>query len=205
MDFNQLYTYLTSNDLLYESQYGFRKHHFTELAALEFADRIKKEMDAKKIPFSIFLDLSKAFDTLDHSVLLSKLQYYGIRDTALNWFKRYLSKRTEYVDCDGISSSIREIETGVPQSSILGPLLFIIYMSDKHTVSDNLNFILYADDTTLSSPMCSFSGGCDGDIERVKILINLELNKIADWQAVNKLSLNVQKKSSWYFITAKEF
>ena len=78
-------------------------------------------MDAKKIPFSIFLDLSKAFDTLDHSVLLSKLQYYGIRDTALNWFKIYLSKRTQYVDCDGTSSSIRAIETGVPQGSILGP------------------------------------------------------------------------------------
>ena len=76
--FNQLYTYLTSNDLQYESQYGFRKHHSTELAALEFTDRIKKEMDAKKMPFSISLDLSKAFDTLDHSVLLSKLQYYGI-------------------------------------------------------------------------------------------------------------------------------
>ena len=78
MAFNQLYTYLTSNDLQYESQYGFRKHHSTELAALEFTDRIKKEMDAKKMPFSISLDLSKAFDTLDHSVLLSKLQYYGI-------------------------------------------------------------------------------------------------------------------------------
>ena len=81
MAFNQLYAYLTSNDLQYESQYGFRKHHSTELAALEFTDRImriKKEMDAKKMPFSIFLDLSKAFDTFDHSVLLSKLQYYGI-------------------------------------------------------------------------------------------------------------------------------
>ena len=197
--FNQLYTYLTSNDLLYESQYGFRKHHSTELAALEFTDRIKKEMDAKKIPFSIFLDLSKAFDTLDHSVLLSKLQFYGIRDTALNWFKSYLSNRTQYVDCDGISSSIRVIETGVPQGSILGPLLFIIYMNDIHTVSDNLNFILYADDTTLSSPMCSFSSGCDGDVERVSILINLELNKIADWLAVNKLSLNVQKTKLMIF------
>ena len=138
--FNQLYDYFTSNGLLYESQYGFRKLHSTELAALEFTDRISHEMDAKKIPFSIILDLSKAFDTLDHNVLLSKLEYSGIRDTALNWFKSYLTKRTQYVDCNGIASSIREIETGVPQGSILGPLLSIIYVNDIHTVSDNLNF-----------------------------------------------------------------
>ena len=145
MAFNQLYTYLKFNDLIYESQCGFRKHHSTELAALEFTDRIKKEMDAKKIPLSIFLDLSKAFDTLDHTVLLWKLQYFGIPNTALNWFKSHLSKCTQYVDCGGILSLIRVIDTGVPQGSILGPLLFIIYMNDIHTVSDNLNFISYAD------------------------------------------------------------
>ena len=82
-------------------------------------------MDAKKIPF-VFLNLSKAFDTLYHTISLTKLHYYGIRDAALNWFKSYLSKRTQYVDCTGSSSSIREIETGVPQGSILGPLLLII-------------------------------------------------------------------------------
>ena len=87
-------------------------------------------------------------------MLLSKLDYYGIKDTALNWFKSYLTNRTQYVACNGISSSLREIETGEPQGSILGSLLFIIYMNDIHTVSDNLNFILYADDTTPSSPMC---------------------------------------------------
>ena len=130
--FNLLYDYLTSNSLLYEGQYGFRKHQYTDLAALGFTDIIKQEMDAKKTPFSIFLDLSKAFDTINHAVLLSKLHNHGIRNNALAWLKSYLSKRTQYVDCNGISSSIREIETGVPQGSTPGPLLFIIYMNDIH-------------------------------------------------------------------------
>ena len=129
-------------------------------------------MDAKKIPFSIFLDLSKALDTLDHKVLLTKLHYYGIRDITLNWFRSYSTKRTQYVDCNGVSSSIRKIETDGLQCSILGPLLFIIYMNDIQTVSDNFNFILYADDTTQSSPMCSFTLGCNGNIELTSTSIN---------------------------------
>ena len=157
-------------------------------------------MDNKKIPFSIFLDLSKAFDTLDHTVLIQKLHYYGIRDTALNWFRSYLTKRSQYVECNGVSSSIKEIETGVPQGSILGPLLFIIYMNDIHTVSDNLNFILYADDTTLSSPMCSFTSQCNDNIEFVSVLTNSELNSLVlshlqfgitnwgfEWDRISKL------------------
>ena len=112
----------------------------------------------------------------------------------LNWFRSYLTKLTQYVDSNGVSSSIREIETGVPQGSVLGPFLFIIYMNDIHTVSDNLNFILYTDDTTLSRPMFSFTRGCNGNIELISTLINSEVNKIADWLAVNKLSLNVQTK-----------
>ena len=161
------------------------------MSALEFMDRISQEMDANKIPFSKFLDLTKAFDTLDHNVLLSKLDYYGIKDTASNRFKIHLTNRTQYFDCNGISLSIREIATGVPRGSILGPLLFTIYMNDIQNVSDNLNFISYADDTTLLSPMCLFTRGCDGNIDVVSTLINSELNKIADWLAVNKLSLNV--------------
>ena len=136
------------------SQYGFRENLLTELGALEFVDRIKLEMDRKKIPFPIFLDISKAFDTLNHDILSTKLRYYGIEGVALNWFQSYLTKRTQYVQYNDTSSSKREIETGVPQGSILGPLLFIIYMNNIHTVSQKFTFILYADDTTLISPLC---------------------------------------------------
>ena len=150
-------------------------------------------MDAKKNPLSIFLDLSKALDTVDHKVLLTKLQYYRIRAIAITWFRSYLTKSTQDVDCNGVSSSIREIETVVPQGSILCPLLFIIYMNGIHTVSDDLNFILYANDTTLSCPMCSFTRRCNGNIELISTLIDSELNKVADWLAVDKISLNVKK------------
>ena len=197
--FKQILEYFTSNNLLFESQYGFRENHSTELAALEFIDRIKLEMDRKKIPFSIFLDLSKAFDTLNHDILLTKLRYYGIQGIALNWFQSYLTKRSQYVQYNDTSSSIREIETGVPQGSILGPLLFIIYMNDIHTVSDKSNFILYADDTTLISPLCSFSHCSHNDMNYVSTMINLELTKISDWLAVNKLSLNAAKTKFMLF------
>ena len=155
--YGQLYEYFSSHALFYDSQYGFRKHHSTELAALELVDRIHKEIDENKIPFSVFLDLSKAFDTLDHDILLHKLQYYGITGIALDWFRSYLTERYQYADYNGASSSMKLLTTGVPQGSILGPLLFIIYMNDIHTVSNNLNFILYAYDTTLTSALCSFT------------------------------------------------
>ena len=197
--FKQILEYFTSNNLLFESQYGFRENHSTELAALELIDRIKLEMDRKKIPFSIFLDLSKAFDTLNHDILLTKLRYYGIQGIALNWFQSYLTKRSQYVQYNDTSSSIREIETGVPQGSVLGPLLFIIYMNDIHTVSDKFSFILYADDTTLISPICSFSHCSHNDMNYVSTMINLELTKISDWLAVNKLSLNAAKTKFMLF------
>ena len=126
--FKQILEYFTSNNLLLESQYGFRENHSTELSALKFIDRIKLEMDRKKIPFSIFLDLSRAFDTLNHDILLTKLRYYGIQGIALNWFQSYSTKRSQYVQYNDTSSSIREIETGVQQESILGPPAF--YMND---------------------------------------------------------------------------
>ena len=197
--FDQLYDYFTTQGLLFNSQYWFRRYHSTELAALEFVDKIRSEIDQNKILFSVFLDLSKAFDTLDHDILLYKLNYYGVKDTALQWFKSYLAKRTQYIEYDWVASSVREIKTGVPQGSILGPLLFIICMDDIYTVSNKLDFLLYADDTTLSSPLCSFTHGENGDVNYVSRMINAELAKISDWLAVNILSLNASKTKFMVF------
>ena len=147
--FEQLYNYLNSLNLFYHGQYGFRENHSTELAALELIDRVIQYLDKGETPISVFLDLSKAFDTLDHSILLSKLEYYGIRDNALELFKSYLSNRKQYVVLDTIQSDSVNIVTGVPQGSILGPLLFTIYINDIITCSDKFKFIMYADDTTL--------------------------------------------------------
>ena len=99
--FKQLYDYFTSNNLLYSSQYGFRSLYSTELASAEMIDRIHKHLDSGKIPISIFLDLSKAFDTLDHNILLQKLKHYGIAGNSLLWFKSYLTERVQYVEFDG--------------------------------------------------------------------------------------------------------
>ena len=153
----------------------------------------------QEIPFSVFLDLSKAFDTLNHHILLSKLEYYGIKNIAFQWFKSYLTQRQQFVEYQEVCSSTRELETGVPQGSVLGPLLFLIYMNDIHTVSDKLNFILYADDTTLTSPLCSFTHGAHNDVSHISSQINSELLKISDWLTVNKLSLNVEKTKFMVF------
>ena len=119
--------YLNEHKLLYDSQYGFRAVHPTELASIELIDRITQDLDKGKLPISIFSDLSKAFDTLDNVILLQKLNYYDIKSVELKLFQDYLQNRTQYVSYDKTNSDMYRISIGVPQGSILGPLLFIIY------------------------------------------------------------------------------
>ena len=200
--FKQLYDYFLTKKLIYNSQYGFRTLHSTELAALELCDRVVSDLDDGEIPIAIFLDLSKAFDTLDHNILLSKLEYYGVSGTALNWFSSYLTGRAQYVHYDGVDSSLSVISTGVPQGSILGPLLFLIYMNDIAEASEKFHSILYADDTTLEEPLSSFElviANKKADIKKVSKNINNELQAIYEWLCVNKLSLNIPKTKFMIF------
>mgnify|MGYP000297251403 CR=1 FL=1 len=195
--FNHLNEYFKSNQLFYNHQYGFRELHSTELATLEFVDRILNIMDKGDVPLSIFMDLSKAFDTLNHKILIHKLSYYGVTGMALNLLNNYLTNRKQYVEFEEFKSTLANIQTGVPQGSILGPLLFIIYINDLSTVSDLFDPIMYADDTTLISSLLNIQRA--NITQNVNLNINKELNKISKWMRLNKLSLNENKTKFMIF------
>ena len=130
--FKQLYTYMNDNKLFSIEQYGFQTGHSTELAALHLVNDLTIQMDTGKVSTNIYIDLSKAFDTLDHSILLDKLNYYGIRGVANNLLHSYISNRYQYIDFKGSISPSNIVDTGVQQGSILGLLLFLIYINDCH-------------------------------------------------------------------------
>jgi hypothetical protein len=191
---SQLLEYFTINNLFLPNQYGFRPKYSTETATLELVDRVLQLLDDDKIPFCIFMDLSKAFDTLNHNILLKKLSFYGVSNSALSWFGSYLNQRNQYVKFHDTKSSVTEVSLGVPQGSILGPLLFLIYVNDINNASSMFKYVLYADDTTLISTFCSFC-----DTESAELQINNELNKIYQWLCANKLSLNIGKTKYMIF------
>ena len=148
-------------------------------------DKISAAIDKREFAVGVFIDLSKAFDTLNHAILLKKLEHYGVRGIALKLLKNYLSNRFQYVFLNDTSSRLKLISCGVPQGSILGPLLFLIYINDIVNCSSIMKFILFADDTNLFLS--------DEDLSRLMISLNAELSKLSDWFKSNKLSLNVKK------------
>ena len=190
---SQLYAYFNENNLITEQQYGFRPRHSTELAALKLTDTIMYELDRSLIPFAIFLDLSKAFDTLNYKVLLYKLKYYGLGNVAYNLIENHLTNRQQQVKLGNTNSNLLPMCIGVPQGSILGPLLFSIYINDLPKTCPKFHCIMYADDTTLYSFLENFESN---DVERE---INCELDKVNLWLKANKLSLNVTKTKCMFF------
>ena len=191
----QLSEYFSKNKLFYAGQFGFREKHSTELATLELMDRIISALDQKHLPLSIFMDLSKAFDTLNHEILLKKLQYYGINGTALHWFSSYLINRKQYVELNNTSSTISTLNIGVPQGSILGPLLFLIYINDMPNASNAFKFILYADDSTLFSTI-EYTLPMQANVNS---MLDEEINRVYEWLVANKLVLNIGKTKYMIF------
>ena len=169
------------------------------MTCLEIVDRIIQHLDNKKTPINIYLDLSKAFDTISHPILINKLNFYGINGKALDVFKSYLRNRAQFVEFDNFKSDILNISTGVPQCSVLGPLLFLIYVNDISKASKIFDFISYADDTSLSSQIHCFGDAKDND--NISNNISSELNKISEWLNINKLSLNIKKQTNLWFFT----
>ena len=145
----QLYAFLEEHDVFFKNQFGFKKKTSTGHSLIEITEQIKESIDSGKFGCGIFIDLKKAFDTVNHDILLKKLEHYGVRGTMLSWFESYLKGRKQYVFYNGESSSIMEITCGVPQGSVLGPLLFLLYINDLPNISDKLQFFLFADDTNI--------------------------------------------------------
>ena len=147
--FDRCTDYIDANGILNDKQFGFRPKHSTYMAIAQLVDKINTAVEKHETTIGIFLDLSKAFDTIDHNILLYKLEYYGFRGVVLEWFKNYLNNRKQYVFHNNCKSDLKDIVCGVPQGSILGPLLFILYVNDIIHTSNVLDFILFADDTTI--------------------------------------------------------
>jgi retron-type reverse transcriptase len=147
---NRLTEYLEDNCILSDFQFGFRKKHSTEHPLVLFLNKISEAVNNKESTITIFCDLQKAFDTCDHNILLTKMSNVGIRGMELEWFRNYLLNRQQFVSVGGVSSSKRSVRRGVPQGSVLGPLLFLIYINDLPCAS-SLFSLLFADDTTLSA------------------------------------------------------
>ena len=189
--YSRVYNFLCATNQLYISQYGFRKQHSCEHAVGELIAKITKGMETGKFTSGIFLDLSKAFDTLEHDVIYAKLEKYGLRGTCLQWFKSYLSERSLLVSCKaGDTSSLHTSETypvtyGTPQGSCLGPLIFLIFCNDLQYHLLFLSCIQFADDTTLYITHRS--------VDYIRFCIESDLNTLQDWFIANKLTLNVSK------------
>ena len=145
----RLENYIIKNAFLHQNQFGFRSKLSTCMALLELIDKLSRSIDNRQLTLGVFVDLAKAFDIVNHQVLLAKIEHYGIRGTALNWFRSYLTNRKQFVLINNFNSELKNINCGVPQGSILGPILFLLYINDLNYVSKVLHTIMLADDTNL--------------------------------------------------------
>ena len=176
----QTMNYLTENNVLYRYQSGFRKNHSTDTSLAYLADKILTGFDSGLLTGMILIDLQKAFDTINHDILLKKMSALRFSVPSINWFQSYLSNRNFRVNIQGKYSCIAKIDCGVPQESILGPLLFLLYVNDMKQAVD-CDLFLYADDSCLVYQR--------KDVKEIKRNLNKNFSDVCDWFIDNKLSL----------------
>jgi len=181
----QLDAFLKSNSIITSSQFGFKESCSTADAVLEYVDNVSNTLDRKMSMITVFLDFAKAFDTVKHEILIDKLDHLGVRGLPLEWFKSYLCDRRQCVDINGSRSGLLHVQSGVPQGSVLGPVLFLLYINDMNRCSNILNFVHFADDTTVF--------GCGENIQNLADLVNADLSRVYEWLCSNRLSLNIGK------------
>ena len=184
---NRSVDFLEKKKVFFDNQFGFRAEHSTDHAILSIVDKIQRAIDERDFSCGIFLDFRKAFDTINHEILFKKLEFYGIRGIANQWFSSYLSNRLQTVTVNGVTSNSVNISCGVPQGSVLGPILFLLYINDFHHCSKVFDFHLFADDTNL---FCKHK-----NLTSLQASINNELSNVNSWLCANKLSLNIEKNS----------
>ena len=191
-----LVDYLNTNDIINKAQFGFQKGKSTQHALMRFSSMLYNNLKDGKSILSIFIDFSKAFDTVPHQILIKKLEHYGIRGNILNWFHYYLSNCQQLTVIDHCQSRTSNITTGVPQGSSLGPILFLIFINDLPELSKAIFYSLFADDSCLSL--------VDHDILVLIESANKELELFYQWCIANRLSMNTLK-TFYILFTNKSF
>ena len=183
--YSRLYNFLNTYNCLSELQFGFRAKHSTSHALVSITETIREALDTGNFACGVFIDLQKAFDTVDHDILISKLKFYGIRGITNNWFTSYLDNRKQFVTINGFQSLLKNVNLGVPQGSVLGPLLFLIYINDLKFSVRNSKTHHFADDTNFLYINKSLKILCKK--------VNQDLKGVTDWLNSNRISLNISK------------
>ena len=182
--YKRLYTFLDCNNITYDLQFAFRQQYSTSHALINITESIRKAPDDGNVGCGGFVDLEKAFDTVDHQILLAKLNHYEIRGVSNDWFKSYLSNRNQYVSINGYEFGLATINCGVPQGSILGPCLFSLYINDLNQAIKFCKVHRFADNTNL---LC-----LSNSIKKLSKLVNADLKHLLNWLNANKISLNIK-------------
>ena len=185
--YSRLTKFVKDYNLLYDQQYGFRSKHSTQHAILDIVNTILQNMDNGKFSCGVFIDLKKAFDTVNHEILLAKLENYGVRGVINSWFRSYLTDRKQNTEVNNVVSEAETTLCGVPQGSVLGPLLFLLYINNIYKSSSLFAFYLFADDTSIIL--------ANNNLKELESLVNRELGNVNEWLKVNKLSLNIKKSN----------